>query len=292
MLLLVTATRAPAAQRIISLAPSVTEILFAIGAGSEVVGISQYCDYPPAALKLPRVGSFLTPNLEAIIGLRPTLIVGLETSANEREIKGLAGMGYAVLLADDDSVAAIENSIEAIGSRTGHGAQARAVVAGIRQRLDKIQTRLHAVAPVRVLMVVGHDPLVAVGGGFLGQLLQFADTENIVAGLGQEWPRVSMEYVIARAPQVILDGQMGSESGTSGAFWSRYQTIPAVHNHRVLAYPQSPILHPGPRISRSLEILATLLHPEVFGSRAATRRNPQIPAQAASDTRSASANAP
>src|SRR5579884_1563697 len=102
------------AERIVSLAPSITETLFAIGAGPEVVGVSQYCDYPPAALKLPRVGSFLTPNLEAIVGLRPGLIIGLDTSSNDREIRALERMGYQVLTINDDSLGGIRESIRKI----------------------------------------------------------------------------------------------------------------------------------------------------------------------------------
>ncbi|MGH7879693.1 MAG: helical backbone metal receptor, partial [Candidatus Binataceae bacterium] len=86
-------------QRIVSLAPSVTETLFALGAGDEVVGVSQYCDYPPAVLDLPRVGSFLTPNVEAIAALRPTLVIGLSTSSDLREIRALEAMGIATLMA-------------------------------------------------------------------------------------------------------------------------------------------------------------------------------------------------
>src|SRR6202011_6204007 len=91
-------------ERIVSLAPSVTETLFALGAGPEVVGVSQYCDYPPQVRDLPRVGSFLTPNLEAIIALRPTLVVGLELSSDVRQIRALNSMGYPVLLVSDDSL--------------------------------------------------------------------------------------------------------------------------------------------------------------------------------------------
>src|SRR6266446_6208985 len=91
-------------RRIVSLAPSVTETLFAVGAGADVVGVSQYCDYPPQVRDLPRVGSFLTPNLEAIIALRPTLVVGLELSSDVREIRALNSMGYPVLLVSDDSL--------------------------------------------------------------------------------------------------------------------------------------------------------------------------------------------
>jgi iron complex transport system substrate-binding protein len=235
--------RAWPGQRIVSLAPSVTETLFAIGAGSEVVGVSQYCDYPPAVLKLPKVGSFLTPNLEAIVGLRPGLIIGLETSANEREIRALQRMGYRVVLTNDDSLAGIEDGINTIGQRTGHVGQALVLLNSLHARAREVKERLKGIPPRKVLVVVGHDPLVAVGGGYLDQLLRIADCVNIAAG---------------------LDGQMGSERAAPSGFWSRYPTIPAVSNHRVYAYDQNEVLRPGPRVGQTLATLEALTHPEVF----------------------------
>jgi iron complex transport system substrate-binding protein len=250
-------------QRIVSLAPSITETLFAIGAGDEVVGVSQYCDYPPQVVSLPKVGSFLTPNIEAIVGLRPALIIGLDTSSNDREIRALQRMGYRVLLVNDNSLAGIEDGIQKIGVLTGHTAQALQLLNSIHTRMRTVRERLKGVAPRKVLMVVGHDPLVAVGGGYLDQLLQMADCINIASAMGAEWPRLSLEYIIAAAPEVILDGQMGSDPATPSGFWSRYRTIPAVRYHRLSGYPQS-LLHPGPRIGQTLEILASLTHPEIF----------------------------
>ena len=133
---------ASAPMRIVSLAPSVTETLFALGAGPEVVGVSQYCDYPPQVRDLPRVGSFLTPNLEAIIALRPTLIVGLELSSDVRQIRALNSMGYPVLLVSDDSLDQIEASIEKVGARIDRDAEARRLVARIRAQIAAVQNRL------------------------------------------------------------------------------------------------------------------------------------------------------
>jgi iron complex transport system substrate-binding protein len=260
--------------RIVSLAPSTTETLFAIGAGPQVVGVSQYCDYPPQVLKMPKVGSFLTPNLEAIVGLRPDLIVGLETSSNDREIRALRQMGYQVLLVNDDSLAGIEDGIAAIGATTGHAAQGQRLLDSIHARMRTVRTRLLHAAPRKVLMVVGHDPLVAVGGGYLNQLLEMADCINIGAGLGAEWPRLSMEYIIAAAPDVILDGQMGSDPLSPAGFWARYPNIPAVRDRRVLGYDQNPVLRPGPRVAQTLEILASLTHPEAFAAQGAPRTEP------------------
>lgn len=260
-------------QRIVSLAPSVTETLFALGAGASVVGVSQYCDYPPAVRRLPRVGSFITPNIEAIAALRPTLVVGLATASDLREIRALRAMGIAILMVDDGSVAAIERSILEVGDRIGRGAVARALVRALRAHLAAVRERLRNESRPPVLMVVGHQPMVAVGRGtFLNELLTLAQATNIAAAADQDWPRLSLEFIIASRPEVILDGQMGTDPSTPSAFWSKYPTIPAVKNHRVVGYPEDPTLHPGPRIGITLDELARLIHPEAFRD-----ANPQEP---------------
>lgn len=257
--------KASAPMRIVSLAPSVTETLFALGAGPEVVGVSQYCDYPPQALDLPRVGSFLTPNLEAIIALRPTLIVGLELSSDVRQIRALNSMGYPVLLVSDDSLDQIETSIEKVGARIDRDAEARRLVARIQSQIAAVQNRLANVKPLRALMLVGHQPIVAVGPGtYLDQLMRIARADNIVQTVGEQWPHLSMEFIIAMRPQVILDGAMGSDPAASLDFWERYPTIPAVRDRRIYGYAEDPMLHAGPRVGQSLEIIARKIHPEAW----------------------------
>jgi iron complex transport system substrate-binding protein len=264
LLVLAAASTNAAAMRIVSLAPSVTETLFALGAGSEVVGVSQYCDYPPQVRALPRVGSFLTPNLEAILALRPTLVVGLELSSNLRQIRALNSMGYPVLLVSDDSLRQIDDSIEKIGARIDRRREADQLVARINAQIAAVKERLADAKPVRTLMLVGHQPIVAVGTGtFLDELLRIARADNIADAAGEQWPHLSMEFIIAMRPQVILDGAMGSDPASSD-FWQKYPAIPAVRDHRVFGYPQDPILHSGPRVGQSLEIIARLIHPEAF----------------------------
>jgi iron complex transport system substrate-binding protein len=257
-------------QRIVSLAPAITETLFALGAGAQVVGVSQYCDYPPEVVKLPKIGTFLTPNIEAIAGLRPTIVIGLQTSSDLREIRALNAMGYQTLMVDDNSIAGIEAGIRIIGNAIGRAAAARALIDRIHLRIAAIQERLRGVADRRVLMVVGHQPMVAVGTGtYLDELLTMARATNIAAGSAQTWPRLSLEYIIAMRPEVILDGQMGTDPDLPSAFWAKYPSIPAVRDHRVTGYPEDPTLHPGPRIVQTLELLARLIHPEAFAHAAA-----------------------
>jgi iron complex transport system substrate-binding protein len=257
---------AAAQVRIVSLAPSVTETLFALGAGPEVVGVSQYCDYPPQVRDLPRVGSFLTPNLEAIIALRPTLVVGLELSSDVRQIRALNSMGYPVLLVSDDSLQQIETSIEKVGARIDREDAAHRLVAQIRAQIATVQNRLANVKPVRALMLVGHQPIVAVGPDtYLDELMRIARADNIVEAVGEQWPHLSLEFIIAMRPEVILDGAMGTDPASSSDFWEKYPTIPAVRDRRVYGYAEDPMLHAGPRVGQSLEIIARKIHPEAWG---------------------------
>ena len=264
-LALAPAANAAARMRIVSLAPSVTETLFALGAGPDVVGVSQYCDYPAQVRDLPRVGSFLTPNLEAIIALRPTLVVGLELSSDVRQIRALNSMGYPVLLVSDDSLQQIETGIETVGARINRQPQAHRLVAEIQTQIAAVQQRLANVKPERALMLVGHQPMVAVGAGtYLDELMRIARADNIAAAAGEQWPQLSMEYIIAMRPEVVLDGSMGSDPSSSSEFWGKYPAIPAVRAHRVFGYAQDPILHAGPRVGQSLEIIARMIHPEAW----------------------------
>jgi iron complex transport system substrate-binding protein len=253
--------------RIVSLAPSVTETLFALGAGADVAGVSDYCDYPPAAARLPHVGSFLTPNIEAIIALRPSLVIGLGLSSDLRELHAIEATGCAVMTVRDDSLAQIEDSITAVGARVGRAPEAAALLARLRAQIQAVRERLAGTRPVRVLMLVGHEPIIAVGRHtYLDELLHIARADNIADASSEQWPRLSIEYIIAMHPDVILDGQMGSEATPPERFWDAYRTIPAVRNHRVYGYPQDPILHPGPRVGKSLEMLAKMIHPRAFGA--------------------------
>jgi iron complex transport system substrate-binding protein len=254
-------------QRIVSLTPSVTEILFALGAGNEVVGVSQYSDFPSEATHLPQVGSFLTPNLEAIIALHPTLVIGIGLSSEMRQIRALREMGCSILTIRDDSVAEIEESIGEIGRRTDRADAARRLLEKLNTQIGEVRARVSKLPRVSVLMLVGHEPLIAVGSGtFLDDLLKLSNADNIADSLGQQWPKLSIEYIIAMKPQVILDGQMGSDPSAPARFWQKYPTIPAVQNHRIYGYPSDRILHAGPRIGTSLEMLAAMIHPQAFSA--------------------------
>jgi iron complex transport system substrate-binding protein len=267
LLSVASAGEARADERIISLTPAITETLFALGAGSEVVGVSEYSDTPAGARKLPRVGSFLDPNFEAIVALRPTLIVTTALSSNLRTIRTLQELGYSVLMVRDSSVEDIRNAIGQIGARIGRVREAVALLAEMSRQFSSVRRCLVNVKPRTVLMIVGHEPIVAVGKGvFLDQLIAIAGGENVADTTALQWPRLDIEYIIAMRPEVILDGQMGDERTRNDGFWSHYSMIPAVLNHRVYGYPSDRFIVPGPELGRSLVFLAERIHPEAFSA--------------------------
>ncbi len=262
-------TRAAEVQRIISLAPSVTETIFALGLGDRLVGVSVYCDYPPEATRIDRVGTFLTPNVEAIVAKHPDVIIAVPSPGNQGSVQALRRLGLKVVLVDPNSIAEIKESLLTIGSELGHAAAARALVDRIEAHIAAVQVRL-ADAPMRkVLMVVGQTPLIGVGAGtFQDELIRMAHGDNLGAAAGGSWPRLSIEFAIAAAPEVIIDTSMGNEEQVGAApamdFWKAFPTIPAVRDGRVYGYKAYQVLRPGPRIADAFEALARFIQPERF----------------------------
>lgn len=254
----------PQARRIVSLAPSVTETLFALGAGDAVVGISTYCDYPPAATRIDRIGTFLTPNIEAILAKRPDLVIGVPTPGNRSPVEALERVGLRVLIVDPHTIADIDTATERIAAAIGRSAAGRSLVQQIGVEMTAMRAQLDDVPSRRVLMVVGHNPLVAVGEGtFPDELIRLAHGINVAAAAGGQWPHLSLEFVIAQAPEVIIDAAMGSEAGAAAAeFWESFPSIPAVRDRRIYGYREYALLRPGPRIVEGLRAIARFVHPE------------------------------
>jgi iron complex transport system substrate-binding protein len=258
-------------QRIISLAPSVTETVFALGLGDRLVGVSVYCDYPPEAQRIDRVGTFLTPNVEAIVAKRPDVIIAVPSPGNQGSVQALRRLGLKVVLVDPNTVAEIKESLLTIGRELGHEDAAQALVARIDAHIAAVQARLDNAPARKVLMVVGQTPLVAVGAGtFQDELIRMAHGDNLAARAGGSWPRLSIEFAIAAAPEVIIDTSMGNEERAGAApamaFWKSFPTIPAVHDGHVYGYKAYQVLRPGPRIAEAFEAFARFIHPERFAT--------------------------
>jgi iron complex transport system substrate-binding protein len=259
------ATPAPAL-RVISLAPSVTETVFALGAGNEVVGVSTYCDYPPEVTKITRVGSFLTPNIEEIIALKPDVIIGVPTPGNEEPVKTLQSLGFKIVIVPADTVEQTRTSITMIAHALSRDDDGRRLVERFDTRMTAVRQRLQGAPLRRVLMVVGQKPLVAVGSGtFQDELIRMARGINVAGATGLTWPHLNLETVIAWAPQVIIDTSMGTEENAQVLeFWKQFPSLPAVREQRLYTYASYQLLRPGPRIPEALDMIARAVHPERY----------------------------
>jgi len=248
--------------RIVSLAPSVTETLFAMGAGARVVGISDFCDYPPAVVDLPRIGSFVSPSVEAVLALEPDVVIGNQSPGNLRAVETLRRAGVRVVIVRPTRLADVPTTTRQIAAAAGTPEAGERLVARMDREMAAVRARLADVPRRRVLMVVGRTPLVAVGpGSFLGDLVAEARADNVVSS-GGAWPRLSVEFVIAADPEVIIDSGMGTEEGASGDFWDRLDSVAAVRAGRVHPFLSYRVLRQGPRLPAAFADLARVIHPE------------------------------
>jgi iron complex transport system substrate-binding protein len=257
------------ARRIVSLAPSLTETVFALGAGERLVGVSAYCDYPPEVRTIDRVGTFLSPNVEAIIAKRPDVVLVVPRPGNRNPVESLRRLGVRVVVVEPNSVDEVKQSILKVGEEIGRNEEARALVSNIEERMAAVRARTEGAPRPRVLMVIGQMPLHAVGTGtFLDELITVAGGVNVGGQAGGSWPHLSLEFAISSRPEVIIDTTMGNEeragAGAATAFWDGFPMMPAVQDSRVYGHMEYHLLRPGPRIAEALETIARLVHPELF----------------------------
>jgi iron complex transport system substrate-binding protein len=255
----------PSPQRVVSLAPSVTETVFALGFGSRLVGVTTYCDYPAEARLLPKIGGFINPSLEAIVEKRPDLVIGVRDSSHPVKTKEIESLGIRVVLISVTSLKEILDSFKFIGRLLGDAEAGNRLASKISRQLEAVKKRVAPASRRSTLLAVGVRPLIVVGGkNFIDELITLAGGENIAGNAAQPWLTLPDEYVVANAPQVIIQAGMGSEREASAKYWSDLKSIPAVKEGRVYSYASDKILRPGPRVGDGLEEIARLVHPECF----------------------------
>jgi iron complex transport system substrate-binding protein len=273
LLLLATAGCAPAPggaaggppARVVSLAPSLTEILWALGAGERVVGVCAQCDYPPAVAALPRMGTYLAPSVEAVIAARPDLVVVVPSPGNREAVRALERVGVRVLVVHDRTLDDLRATVRTVAGALGLAAAGERLVTEIDGGLAAVHARVAGLPARRVLLVVGHSPLVVAGAGTLqDELVTIAGGTNVAADAGQAWPQISPEVVVARAPEVIVDAAMGTEAGGRDLF-AALTTVPAVRDGRVVRIAGDALFRAGPRVVEAARVLARAIHPEAGG---------------------------
>lgn len=254
------AKEAPVARRVVSMNPSLTAIFVALGATSSLVGVDEYsARQQEAVADLPRVGGLFSPDLEAAVALQPDLVV-LVPSMEQRSFRErLEELGIPVLALPNLSFDSVLHSIAEIGRRVGREEAAQKRIEAIRRTRAEIEQATEDRSRPRALLVIQREPIFVVGpASFLDEMLRAAGAENAAAELGSPYPRVTAEWVVSSAPDVILDSSGDGEDALE--YWSRWPSLPAVRSDRVVAVPQGIVTLPGPYLDRALARLARILH--------------------------------
>jgi iron complex transport system substrate-binding protein len=252
------------AKRIVSISPSTTEAVFAVGAGSQLVGRSRYCDFPPEVAKLPQVGGYVDPSYEAILALRPDLVTGARGPAGNALAEKLSSRGIATYFPETESFAAIGTMILGMAERTGRAQEGRTAVDGLHERIASIEKAVGALPKTRVLLVFGLAPLSVAGpSSFANEMIRRAGGANVVTE-GGTYPTMGAERVLALDPDVIVNCAM-MEERVSERFrkdapeWSH---VRAIQTDRVVSITNEAVLRPGPRIADGLALIAHAIHPD------------------------------
>jgi len=260
--------------RIISLAPSLTETVYALGVEDRLVGDTDYCDYPPAAQKKPKVGGVINPNLEQIAALHPDLVLMTKEGNLLETVRALETLGIPAYATDAHTVDQIISSTQKLADVMNVPEQGRALTTDMEQRLGALQTKLSGIAPRRVLFIVWPEPLQSIGQNtFIADALRRAGAASIVDS-NQDWPQVSLEEVARLQPEELIFAPSHSGAGDdfdSVANRPGWEILDAVRNRRYAIVSEA-IIRPAPRIVSVIEDLARQLHPDVFIEKPVTEK--------------------
>jgi iron complex transport system substrate-binding protein len=256
--------------RIVSLAPSMTETVFALGAGDRLVGDTNSSDYPAAAQTIARVGSEQTPSIEAIVALHPDLVLAIRSLNFEATVDALTRLGLTVYVADPHTVQGVLDSTARLANVIGAGDSGQALVSELRTRLLALQQQLAREPVSRVFFVVWMSPLISIGENtFMADALRYAGATSVV-GIREGWPHVSLEAVVRMHPDdLVFAGKHGDAGVPSPAdLQSRpvWHDLDAVRAGRVIVVSEA-LNHPSPRIVDAIEELARDLHPDAFSEK-------------------------
>lgn len=258
--------------RIVSLAPNLTEILFALGLGEKVVAVSSDSDFPPAAAEKTKVGTFWQPNLEAVIASKPDLVITLWFEQQRSVAESLKRAGYPVLTLKIERIEELLTAIKEIGAAAGAQERADQLVENIVNRIHGLQSELSSRQKVKVLWVVQTEPLRVAGRNtFINELIELAGGENAIGSTLSQYPQIGTEELLACGAEVIIQSAMGKtdiagQQRTAQIFWNRWASLPAVKNKKIYVVEPDTILRLGPRLCSGLEMIANCLHADRFGT--------------------------
>jgi iron complex transport system substrate-binding protein len=263
---------AGAPRRIVSLSPSVTEIIHGLGAFDRLVAVSTYCTFPPEVERLPKVGNWLSINLEQMSSLRPDLVIVTEAQAQFQEER-LKALGIRTHVAPSQTVNDALEAIESVARAIGEEERGRQLASETRASLDETKRRTRGLPQPKVLCIVDRVPgtlrelYTATKGSFIAELLEIAGGRSIAPLAGTGYGKITKEAVLALDPDLIIDMEMGT-TGSLGedaaAAWQELSQLRAVREGRVHAVRDPTLLHPSQFVARSARLFAQIIHPEVF----------------------------
>jgi iron complex transport system substrate-binding protein len=253
-------------KRIVSMAPNVTEMLFAIGLDNEIVGVTEFCNYPEAAKSKPKIGGYYNPNIEVILSLKPDLIVATPDGYSKERVDKLDQSGIPVFIVNPLKIDDATESMLVLGKITGKEAYSKLVVDGLKARIKVVKDKVAQVPAQKrpkVFYEIGQNPLVTVGpNNFVDDLITAAGGINIANDAPNSWPIYSVEAIITKNPDIILTAPstMTASDKMIADEWSKYRTISAVMNKRIYAIDPDVLLRSGPRVADGLEKLYTIFY--------------------------------
>ena len=251
--------------RFVSLAPNLTEIAYAIGAGDRLVGNTTYCDYPAAARQVEKVGDTLHPSVEKILALRPQVVLVSTASQLEAFTTQLAQHQIAVYVTDPHDLEGVFRSIANLGQLLNQPEEAEQLVTGLRERAAKVEETVRSSPRVRLFYQLSAEPLYTAGrDSFVTDIIHRAGGDSVTANVPGAWPRYSAESALAAEPEAIIlptGGSMGNANSTVAPALAK---SPAVKKGRIVKINDDHLTRPGPRSVDGLEELASALHPEMF----------------------------
>ncbi len=253
--------------RVVSLAPSITEIVFASGEGDRLKGVTQHCDFPADAQLLPKVGSYAHPDLERIVALKPDLCIAVRDGNPINVVTELEALGIPVYAVDPRNLDTVVDTVLEIGQLLNAATKAQHLADEMRARIQRVRVRVAGTGRrPRVFFQIGTAPIVSAGTNtIIHELIVTAGGQNLADGPAS-YPRFSREQVLALQPEVIIITSMTKEPDLEqvSAEWRKYESLPAVRNNRIFIVDADLFDRPTPRLINGLETLAAIIHPELF----------------------------
>jgi len=254
-------------KRIVSFAPSITEIIFALDRKNRLKGVTRFSDFPPEATQLPSIGSYVRPDLERIVALKPDLCFATKDGNPRDIVRRLAAFHIPVYVVNPKNLEAVMETIHRIGVILNATPKANAIIHQMRSRISRVRSLVaKASKRPRVFFQIGITPIVSVGTPTLiNELIEIAGGINLAAG-PTPYPRFSREQVLALAPDVLIITSMarGARFEKVKKEWNKWPSIPAVRDHRILTVDSNLFDRPTPRLVDALETLACLINPQLF----------------------------